>query len=267
MDDESNTNTNIDNVDDDESTNRAENTLEFDVNENDNDQPSYVWKTVSWQSKRKKQLKQSSYILGLIKQQDFINRGAQLLDYGIYWIKKEFDGTPEKETLALVGIPIIHVNEFFENESQLVQNIRKLQQLNYIQNVDELCCGTTSIILRKFHRMFEDFESHYLLLLNIEPAGEGKYKRLYPYPRFTLPGGSMEQQDSDDFFNCALREFKEETHIDLYNDNCYEIMMKKRVVKDFDFHKFNSNKTKFKIFKTCSTYKNISMYYVLKLLC
>ncbi len=231
---------------------------------------NYVWKTVSWQSnKRKKQLKQSSYVLSMIKQQDFINRGAQLLDFGIYWIKKEFDGTPEKETLALVGIPMFHVNEFFDNESQLVRNIRSLQQLSYIQNVDELCCGTTSTVLKKFHKTFEQFESHYLLLLNIEPVGEGKYKRLYPYPRFTLPGGSMEPQDSDDFFNCALREFKEETHIDLYNSNCYEIMLTKRLVKDFDWYKLknNSAKNKFKFFRNCNLYKNISMYFVLKLLC
>jgi hypothetical protein len=268
MDNESITNLFVtDDDDNNTSSTTVENTLEI----NPDEQPSYVWKTVSWQStKRKKQIKQSSYIVGMIKQQDFINRGAQLLDFGIYWIKKEFDGTPEKETLALVGVPMFLVNEFYENESMLIQNIRSLEQLKYIQNVEELCCGTTSTTLKKFQTTFEQFESHYLLLLNIEPAGEGKYKRLYPYPRFTLPGGSMEPQDSDDFLNCALREFKEETHIDLYHSNCYEIMFKKRLVKDFDLsHKYRNNnaKNKFKIFKSSSTFKNISMFYVLKLLC
>lgn len=204
---------------------------------NDEDSPSSVnsephsrWESPQVSSNSRKILRQSAYIISIISERSFIQRGAVPLNYGLYYIRKECRNTPDAETLALVGIPIIHIAQFFVEESELVRELRKSPQLQYIDNVAQLSVAENCNVLRKFVRFFENCDSSMLLLLNIEPRGEGRYKRLYPYPRFTIPGGTMESQDMNDFLQCALREFREETSLDV-TDN-YEIISQKKVVRD-----------------------------------
>jgi ADP-ribose pyrophosphatase YjhB (NUDIX family) len=175
-------------------------------------------------------LRKSAYIISVISERDFIQRGGQALPCGIYYISKTFQGTPEHETVALVGIPLLHISSFFEESSELIEQIKQFPELQYIQGIDDLSCMHTCILLKKFQAFFDSCESHYLVLLNIEPKGEGRYQRIYPFPRFTIPGGTMEDQDSNDFLQCALREFKEETHLEL-TDN-YTLAFSKKIIRD-----------------------------------
>lgn len=74
---------------------------------------------------RKNNIKKGSYILALISCQNFIKKGAQLSPYGIYYIKKEYDGTPEKETCALIGIPINKISNLLLDDGEVINKIRR----------------------------------------------------------------------------------------------------------------------------------------------
>ena len=205
-------------------------------------------------------LRQSAYIISVISEKNFKLQGADELAYGIYIKQQPFDGTANFETIALLGIPMLHVTSFFEENNDLLDELKLHPKLSFIDDIHQITCAYTCDILKKFKTFFETVESNYLLLLNIEPKGEGKYKRLYPYPRITLPGGTMEECDSGDFLQCALREFKEETHINL-TDN-YQVISQKRIVKDIRKRK---GKRLFNIFESTKPSKVISMFFVIRM--
>ncbi len=69
--------------------------------------------------------------------------------------------------------------------------------------------------LQKFSAFLERATEDECLLFNIEPKGEGKYENQYPVPRICIPGGGMESYDEGSFENCAFREFKEETGLNI----------------------------------------------------
>lgn len=197
-------------------------------------------------------LRKSAYMLALIEESEFIRQGATSLGFGLYFKKQIYDGTHMNETVALLGVPMIQINQFFIEDSDLLCQIKALTSLQFISNVEELSCSHTCDILKKFKQFFDVCESNYLLLLNIEPCGEdGKYKRIYPYPRITIPGGTMEAADYNDFLQCAIREFREETHVEL-NDN-YDLICQKKINKDIR----KGNKKSYRIF---SRYQHFSRY-------
>lgn len=237
------------------------------VNEDDDDalssSPTHHSHTTSrWDSPSKSSkhiLRQSAYMISVISERSFIQRGAVHLQYGIYYIRKEYCNTPEGETVALVGIPMIHIQQFFVEESELIREVRKLPQLAYISNVSSLCATNTCDILKKFNKFFENCDSNSLVLLNIEPRGEGRYKRLYPFPRFTIPGGTMEARDSNDFLQCALREFKEETSLDI--SESYELISQKKIVRDI---RVNRRRQVFNYFNDSKPCKIISKYFFVR---
>ena len=205
-------------------------------------------------------LRQSAYMISVISEKNFQSLGGQELAYGIYMKQQPFDGSVDFETIALLGIPMLHVSSFYEENNDLLQNLKHHPTLSFIDDIQEITCAHTCEILKKFKTFFEGVESNYLLLLNIEPKGEGKYKRLYPFPRITLPGGTMEDCDSGDFLQCALREFKEETHITL-SDN-YQVLSQKRIVKDIRKRK---GKRLFNIFESSKPSKVVSMFFVIRM--
>jgi hypothetical protein len=211
-------------------------------------------------------LRQSGYLVSVMSERDFILRGGKLLDYGIYYINQEYNvQSPHNETVALVGVPMLHVPHFFEPQSDLIEQIKTLPELSYISDIHTIHCENICEILRKFKEFFDHCESHYLLLLNIEPKGEGRYRKIYPTPRFTLPGGTMEECDSNDFLQCALREFQEETHIEL-TDN-YTLIQSKKIIRDIRKKK----KQKFDIFTRSSSSnkptKIVSLYFAVRIKC
>ena len=208
----------------------------------------------------RKPVRQSSYIISVISERQFLQKGAQPLNYGIYYIPQEYKGTPDAETVALVGIPMLHISSFFEESSELIEHLRTCPALSYIDNIEEINCNSTCEILAKFRGFFERCDSDSLLLLNIEPKGDGKYKRWYPHPKFTLPGGRMEDIDCNDFFQCALREFKEETHLDLHDDN-FNLIMQKKIIRDS-----RSSKKKHTLhFSSYKSLKTVSMFFAIRI--
>ena len=76
----------------------------------------------------------------------------------------------------------------------------------------------------------------------------------------------MEDTDSRDFEICGLREFKEETGLDI--SNSYERISREKIKKGFKFTHFSSSKKKLKMLllknKTDTT-RSISMYYLVKI--
>ena len=224
-------------------------------------------KASSYQAGGPQLLRQSGYIISVINEKELINLNAIMLEGGIYFLRQLYTGHPEHETVALLGIPMIHVSSFFQIVSPLIETLRQLPQLSFIADVQELSCCYTCDVLRKFKPFFDNCDTNSVLLLNIEPGGEGKYKRIYPYPRFTIPGGTMEGRDCNDFLQCAIREFQEETHILLTNEN-YELLSQKKINRDIrkkrHYHTHSYSKKPYQIFNQ-QQFRVESMYFAIRI--
>jgi len=134
------------------------------------------------------------------------------------------------ESVALLGIALDTIPLMYDEDNFLLTIIKSHPSFEDIQGIDSLT-NAAADVLRKFQNYFEDITDKSLLLLfNIEPRGEGRYCKIYPSPRCTLPGGTMEEADSNDYEQCALREFMEETHIDIRNQ--YMIIATRKICKD-----------------------------------
>jgi len=184
-------------------------------------------------------LRQSAYIISVVHEKQFLAANAHKLSYGFYFIKKEWHNTPDTETVALVGVPIAHISQLFYENNDVIGMLRAHPDLQYIDGIEELSNKHIMEVLKKFQRFFENCDTDALLLLNIEPKGEGRLKRLYPCPMLTLPGGTMEDTDCNDFLQCALREFREETHLTLTSDQ-YELICQKKIIRDVSGHRRRS---------------------------
>jgi 8-oxo-dGTP pyrophosphatase MutT (NUDIX family) len=179
-------------------------------------------------------LRQSAYFISVIPVDTFIKYGAKYIDWGVYYIHKEYDGSPTQETCALVGIPLLHVDQFYTESSELIQNLKHREEFQHIHGIEFITCANTCETLSKFKEYFDACDTSSLLLLNIEPKGFGKISVKYPDPRFTIPGGTMEDADCNDFEQCALREFIEETALPIQNK--YVVVSYKRFVKEVKKH-------------------------------
>lgn len=212
-------------------------------------------------------IRKGSYIMAIMPTSSFIKqKGAMLLDCGIYFIKKDYDGSPNKETCALLGIPLRYVTEFLDENGSFVNDIRNEPELRYIKDIHNLSVRYIQTPISKFKVFFRREETNDLLLFNIEPKGEGDFERLYPEPRITIPGGGMEEKDTRDFEKCAVREFKEETGLDITNS--YEKISREKIKRGFKFTHFSSPKRKLKMFllkNKLDHTKSISMYYLVKI--
>ena len=214
-------------------------------------------------------IKRSSYILALISINDFLKKGAILLNSGIYWIKKEYDGTPTNETCALIGIPVKNISNFLlDDNSEFMTNIRQEKELTYVNSIDKLTCRFIQNAISKFYKFIgENILDNELALFNIEPKGDGPLEKSYPVPRITIPGGTMEDKDFLDFEKCALREFKEETGLDI--TSCHEKLSREKFKKGFRFTHFTNYKKQLKTFyvrnKNDNNTKYIYMYYLMRI--
>lgn len=212
-------------------------------------------------------IRKGSYIMAIMPISSFIKQqGAKKLKSGIYFIKKEYDGTPTKETCALIGVPLNMVMEFLDENGQFIRSIRGDEELQYINDISKLTIKYIQTPISKFKLFFRRESQYDLLLFNIEPKGEGRLEKHYPEPRISIPGGGMEDTDSKDFETCGLREFKEETGLDI--SNSYERISREKIKRGFKFTHFSSSKKKLKMFllKNKTDYsKSISMYYLVKI--
>jgi hypothetical protein len=182
-------------------------------------------------------IKRGSYILAIISVENFVKKGAQKLDCGIFWIKKEYNGTPTNETCALIGVKIKDIFNFLVDNSEFMNSIKNDPNLQYIQLIEKLTCKFVQNTISKFRHYLHDLSiSEDLALFNIEPKGDGKLERCYPIPRISIPGGKMEEGDLFDFEKCALREFKEETGIDI--SFCHRKLSREKIKRGFRFNHF-----------------------------
>jgi hypothetical protein len=219
------------------------------------------------QNNQQYDIRKGSYIMAIMPISSFMKQhSAKKLDCGIYFIKKEYDGTPTKETCALIGVPLNMVMEFLDENGQFIKSIREDKELQYIEKIEKLTIKYVQTPISKFKIFFRRESQHDLLLFNIEPKGEGHLERSYPEPRISVPGGGMEDSDYYNFETCGLREFKEETGLDI--SNSYERISREKIKRGFKFTHFSSSKKKFKMFllKNKTDYsKSISMYYLVKI--
>ena len=233
----------------------------------------------------KKKISKSSYIIGLIDRFHFEEYGGKRLNplsgYEVYYVLKNYDGSPTHETCALLGIPLRYWNELLLTDSNLLQFLRKSPELSHIQDIDRLGIHYINDPLFRFRHAFRQILQEYnpdvLLLFNIEPRGNGRLEKSYPIPLVTIPGGRMEDQDYHSFERCGLREYFEETGINIDNRNIRlaeeKISRKKhkayvpsshqeypRDIRPRDtkmYANFNQNAT--------SEYSNISMFYLVRI--
>ena len=212
-------------------------------------------------------IRKGSYIMAIMPIESFMKQqGAMKLDCGIYFIKKEYDGTPTKETCALLGIPLINVTDFLDETCAFVASIKHDKELQYIKDVHNLSVRYVQNPISKFKMFFRREDTSELLLFNIEPKGEGIQELKYPEPRITIPGGGMEEKDLRDFEKCGIREFQEETGLDI--SDTYERISKEKIKRGFKFTHFSSNRNKVKMFLIKNKYdnkKSISMYYLVRI--
>jgi 8-oxo-dGTP pyrophosphatase MutT (NUDIX family) len=212
-------------------------------------------------------VRKGSYIMAIMPIESFMKQqGAMKLDCGIYFIKKEYDGTPTKETCALLGIPLINVTDFLDETCAFVSSIKHDKELRYIKDVQHLSVRYIQNPISKFKMFFKREDTNELLLFNIEPKGEGIHELKYPEPRITIPGGGMEEKDLRDFEKCGIREFQEETGLDI--SDTYERISKEKIKRGFKFTHFSSNRNKVKMFLIKNKYdnkKSISMYYLVRI--
>ena len=212
-------------------------------------------------------IRKGSYIMAIMPIESFMKQqGAMKLDCGIYFIKKEYDGTPTKETCALLGIPLINVTDFLDETCAFVASIKHDKELQYIKDVHNLSVRYVQNPISKFKMFFRREDTSELLLFNIEPKGEGIQELKYPEPRITIPGGGMEEKDLRDFEKCGIREFQEETGLDI--SESYERISKEKIKRGFKFTHFSSNRNKVKMFLIKNKYdnkKSISMYYLVRI--
>jgi 8-oxo-dGTP pyrophosphatase MutT (NUDIX family) len=192
--------------------------------------------------KKSRKLCKGGYILSIIEPYYFITFGAQLISMTqpVYYIPKVYTGgDPNHETCALVGIRVQDWTDLLTDDSQLIRNLRKCSQLSYIQDIIKLTSYHLVDNISKFKDKFKQMEPTDLILLNIEPRGNGHLEKKYPVPRLSIPGGTMEKIDSNSFEQCAFREFKEETGLDIthnYISICQEQILKKRYSRDNNHH-------------------------------
>lgn len=216
---------------------------------------------------KKSNCKKGAYVLAIISTIKFVKYGAVKLTNGVYMIKKDYDGTPTKETCALLGVPVKMITDFLIEDSELVINLKHSDELNYIDNIDEITTKYISKALHKFLPYFKDCNQTDLVLLNIEPKGFGRYSRKYPTPRITIPGGRMESTDLFNFESCGFREFKEETGLDI--TCCHEKISREKIRTSKRFTHLSSFQKRLKVlpFKKQQELltKFESMYYLVKI--
>ena len=114
-------------------------------------------------------VRKGSYIMAIMPISSFMKQqGAMKLDCGIYFIKKDYDGTPTKETCALLGIPLINVTDFLDETCAFVSSIKHDKELQYIKDIVHLSVRYIQNPISKFKMFFRREDTNDLLLFNIE---------------------------------------------------------------------------------------------------
>jgi len=218
-------------------------------------------------------IKRSGYILALIDYQDVSRlNGIPIIENEIYIFPRK--PTEETEVLMCIKLNILvkmletaYMNSnddllvIGETKCPYINTLKRSEHLQFIGEINTLYIKYSYIVNRiLLHLIEEDWSNNYIIL-NIEPKGYGKLERSYPAPLITIPGGTMEEKDNNDFEECAFREFFEETRIDI-KSNKYICLTKDKLKcsKYTAFNHFNKKNKRNKL-----GYR-ISWYYSIKLI-
>jgi hypothetical protein len=220
-------------------------------------------------------IKRSGYILALIDFQDVSRlNGIPIIQNDIYVFPRK--PTEETEVLLCIKLNIFlkmiekaNINNIEENieenkyniNCEYIEILKKNEYLQFINAIDTLYIKYSYIVNRiLLHLIEEDWTDNYIIL-NIEPKGDGKLERTYPAPLITIPGGTREERDNNNFEECAFREFFEETRIDIRSSK-YICLTKDKLKcsKYIAFNHFNKKNKRNKL-----AYR-ISWYYSIKLI-
>ena len=213
-------------------------------------------------------LRSGAYVIALMSTLKFVNHGAIKLHCGVYMIKKDYDGSPTKETCALLGVPIKLISDFLIDESQTINMLKKAHELDYIDDIKDITTVYISSMISTFLPFFKNYDTTTdLILLNIEPKGYGNIEYKYPTPRITIPGGKMQKSDLFDFESCGFREFKEETGLDI--THCHEKISREKVRSNKKYNQSTLYHKKFRFYPLKQTQQNNSnifesMYYLVR---
>jgi len=129
----------------------------------------------------------------------------------------------------------------------------KKNLLKDIIHIENLNIYNMESVISYFSSLINNFSDDYLFIFNIEPRGQTKRQlKFYPNPNICIPGGNMEIRDNLSFEKCAIREFQEETGI--------QISMKYKIIGRHNINiikKYYKN-VKFKSYKGLELQKKFS---------
>ena len=194
-------------------------------------------------------IKRSGYILALIDFQDISRlNGIPIVDNEIYLFPRK----PTEETEVLMCIKLNIFAKMLETaymnsckdilitgdtKCMYINILKRCEHLQFIGEIDTLYIKYSYIVNRILLYLIEEEWSDNYILLNIEPKGYGKLEKSYPAPLITIPGGTMEEKDNNNFEECAFREFFEETRIDIRS--CKYVCLTKDKLKCSKYTAFN----------------------------
>ena len=203
----------------------------------------------------------SAYILALVHKKDFMAIGAQLIQKDVsYFIPRQYnhDGSPYYETCGILGLKANCYHALNNQSSVILRKIKEHGLLQSIEGIADITAKKVFTPLQKFDAFLRAQDDDILLLLNVEPQGVGIFARIYPFPQITLPGGTMEAEDGEDFLRCAFREFQEETGLDI--SRCSTIIHNESLQQLR--HKYQSTNSHFTYNATFPERMHTSMYFL-----
>ena len=166
-----------------------------------------------------KTVKRSGYLICIVKRDTLLGMGANVLIDGLCYIVKDYSELDTGQKCAVIGVSREMLSSFFEHSStsRVIKMIKSCKDFEEITGIQFLDKSKIENVLHNFISHFSEISEDDCIVFNIEPAGKGRLKSIYPCARITIPGGSMEPEDNYSFEECAIREFKEETSIHVEN--------------------------------------------------
>jgi len=189
----------------------------------------------------------AAHIIAKISIKKFVQLGAIPLFQGAYVIFKNYNlKSVDGESAALIGINKKWINARFKPKTQfgaMPLNVINLDVILYIlrrqacfskiDGIEELSEYRLIRALNTFRSEILSASDDELFLFNIEPKGTvGKLQVLYPNANLTLPGGAREKLE--DPVDCAIREFTEETGLQLSRYFFLNTIISNRMLVDRD---------------------------------
>lgn len=184
----------------------------------------------------------SSYCIVLMDIVKFIEMGATQSQSGIYFINRmtTLDETLDcNEVCVVFAVPTSKINEIVDPNSTLISALKT--DFTFIEDISDLNISRATETISPFLSDIISVGGEKVVLFNIEPKATGFLAVRYPNCQISLPGGSMDKNDGNDYWNTAKREFREEVGFELSPSSQ---VVKSIYVKSL-MHKFKRKHNKF----------------------